>query len=467
MPLDYSVTLPLICICSLGILVLIAQFTLRKSEPVSYWISTSGLAGIGVLLFPGFHVVTGFPAVTGLGGFFCVVFVAAALLTVIFSRDYLRRNEAEHGEYYLMIIFSVAGMMLMALATDLVMLFLGLELMSICLYVLAGYLRMRLSGNEASLKYFLLGAFITGFILYGIALVYGSTGSLSIDLLVERMQTPGQPVLFWAGVILLLGGFAFKVGAFPFHMWIPDVYQGAPTPVMAFMATGAKTAAFSVLVMVFTRRAAADADMIRDIVAFLAAGSMIVGNLLALTQQNIKRMLAYSSIAHAGYMLVGIAAGNATGRDGVSFYLVSYVFMNIGALGIVSILEEKEEKNLSYDDYAGLSGKNPVLAALMAIFLFSLTGLPPFGGFFGKYFVFVAAIEAGLTWLAILGVLASLAGVYYYLRLVMVMYFQESERPAPASIPALAITALVAAALINLQLGILPSSIISLIHNLQ
>ena len=467
MPIDYGVTIPLIYICSLGILVLIAEITFRNSEPVSYWASILGLAGIAVLMFPGFNPVAGWPAVTGLGGLFCVLFTAAAFLTVIFSRDYMRRNGSEHGEYYLMIIFSVAGMMLMALATDLIMLFLGLELMSICLYVLAGYLRKRLSGNEASLKYFLLGAFITGFILYGIALIYGSTGSLSIDRLVERMQTPGQPALFWTGVSLLLGGFAFKVGAFPFHMWIPDVYQGAPTPVTAFMATGAKTAAFSVLVMVFTRRAAADADLLRDVIAYLAAGSMVVGNILAITQENVKRMLAYSSIAHAGYMLVGIAAGSANGSDGVTFYLVSYLFMNIGALGIVSMLEEKEEQRLSYDDYAGLSGRNPVLASLMAIFLFSLAGLPPFGGFFGKYFVFVAAIETGLTWLAILGVLASLAGVYYYLRLVMVMFFQESERPATASVHALAVTALIAAALINLQLGVLPSSIISLIQNLR
>ncbi len=366
-----------------------------------------------------------------------------------------------------MIIFSVAGMMLMALATDLVMLFLGLEMMSISLYVLAGYFRTRISGNEASLKYFLLGAFISGFVLYGIALIYGSTGSLSIDLLVRTMQTPGQPVLFWTGTVLLLGGFAFKVGAFPFHMWIPDVYQGAPTPVTALMATGAKTAAFSVLVMVFSRRAGIDGDMIRDIVSFLAAASMIAGNVMALRQQNVKRMLAYSSIAHAGYMLVGIAAGNPTGSEGVTFYLVSYLFMNLGALGVVSMLEEKEEKNLSYDDYAGLSVKNPGLAALMAIFLFSLAGLPPFGGFFGKYFVFVAAIESGLTWLAILGVLASLVGVYYYIRLVMVMYFQESERAAPSPVPVLAFAALVLAALINLQLGVLPSSIISIIHNLR
>ena len=276
-----NITLPLICI-SVGVLVLISECTFRRAEPVSYWISILGLTVTGLLIFPGLTPLTGLPAVTSAGGLFCLIFVVAALMTVIFSRDYLRRNGGVQGEYYLMVLFSVAGMTLMAVAQDLVMLFLGLELMSICLYVLAGYIRKRVSGNEASLKYFLLGAFITGFILYGIALVYGSTGSLSIAPLVERMQTPGQPLLFWAGVILILAGFAFKVGAFPFHMWIPDVYQGAPTPVTAFMATGAKTAAFSVLIIVFSRRAAVDADLLRDIVAFLAAGSMIIGNILAL-----------------------------------------------------------------------------------------------------------------------------------------------------------------------------------------
>jgi NADH-quinone oxidoreductase subunit N len=467
MPIDASLTFPLILISSLGVLVLVAEFTFRKSEAVSYWLSLAGLAAIGTLLFPGVGGAWGMPVPPGPGAFFCSIFVTAAFLTVIFSRDYLRRNAAVHGEYYILVIFSVAGMMMMALAVDLVMLFLGLELMSVSLYVLAGYLRLRLSGNEAALKYFLLGAFITGFILYGIALVYGTTGSLSIDTFVSRMQTPGQPALFWTGAVLVLGGFAFKVGAFPFHMWIPDVYQGAPTPVTAFMATGAKAAAFSVLLMLFSRRITVDAGVVRDIATFLAAGSMIVGNILAISQQNVKRMLAYSSIAHAGYMLVGIAAGNDTGSDGVSFYLVSYTFMNLGALGVVSMLEEREEKNLSYDDYAGLSGRSPVLAALMAVFLFSLAGLPPFGGFFGKYFVFVAAVETGLTWLAVLGVLASLAGVYYYLRLIMVMYFQDGERAGASAVPALAVAALFAAALVNLQIGILPSSVIALIHSLR
>ncbi len=467
MPIDYNVAFPLALICSLGILVLITDAVITKSGAISYWMSVAGLTIIGAFLFPGIELNGGVPAPSGLSRLFCTIFIASGLLTVIFSRDYLRRLGSERGEYYLMIIFSVAGMMLMALATDLVILFLGLELMSICLYVLAGYLRTRISGNEASLKYFLLGAFITGFILYGIALIYGSTGSLSIDRLVERMQTPGQPVLFWTGAILLLGGFTFKVGAFPFHMWIPDVYQGAPTPVTALMATGAKTAAFSVLVMVFSRRGGMNSGLIRDALSFLAAASMIAGNVMALRQQNVKRMLAYSSIAHAGYMLVGVAAGTPLGSEGVAFYLFSYLFMNLGALGVVSMLEEKEEKNLGYDDYAGLSTGNPVLAALMAVFLFSLAGLPPFGGFFGKYFVFVAAVESGLTWLAILGVLASLTGVYYYIRLVMVMYFQESERASPSPIPVAAFAALILAALINLQLGILPSSLISLIHNLR
>lgn len=467
MSFDLHLTFPLILVSALGILVLVSEIVLRKSETVSYWTTALGLALTGTLLWPGAGAALGLPVPSGIGGLFCVLFAIAGLLTVIFARDYLRRSGVEHGEFYLLVVFSVAGMMMMALAPDLVMLFLGLELMSIPLYVLAGFLRVRPTSNEAALKYFLLGAFISGFILYGIALVYGATGSLSIDALVTRLQTPGQPALLWTGAILILGGFAFKVGAFPFHMWIPDVYQGAPTPVTAFMATGAKAAAFSVLLAIFSRRVTVEAAVVRDVAAFLAAGSMIVGNLLAIAQQNVKRMLAYSSIAHAGYMLVGIAAGNGTGADGVTFYLVSYLFMNLGALGVVSVLEGREESNLRYDDYAGLSGRSPVLAALMAVFLFSLAGLPPFGGFFGKYFVFVAAIETGQTWLAILGVLASLVGVYYYLRLVVVMYFRESELPAEERGPALVVAALAVAALVNLQLGVLPSSVISIIHSVR
>jgi len=462
---------PLIAICSLGMILLILEIVLKQTNSVSYAVSIGGLIAVGILIFPGVMWNGTGSTAPGLGLLFCEMFITAALLTVVFSRGYLRRHDTEqaagHGSYYLLVIFAVAGMMLMALAEDLITLFLGLELMSICLYVLVGFLRRHVSGNEASLKYFLLGAFITGFVLYGIALIYGSSGTLSIDTIVTLIQKGGQSLIFWAGLTFVLAGFAFKVGAFPFHMWIPDVYQGAPTPITAFMATGAKAAAFSVLILIFSRRGGGEDLLFRDMLSVLAAGSMIAGNLLAIMQQNVKRMLAYSSIAHAGYMLVGIASGNLNGSEGVTFYLVSYLFMNVGAFGIVSLVEEKEEQKLTYDDYAGFSAKNPLLAGLLALFLFSLAGLPPFGGFFGKYFVFVAAIEADLTWLAILGVLSSLAGVYYYIRLVMVMYFQDGEGTRSEVVPRMAIAALGLAALVNIQLGILPSTVISLIHRFQ
>ncbi len=468
MPLTLESSYPLIAICSLGVLLLLLEIVLKKPDPVSYSVTIAGLLAVGVCIFPGLLWGDGATPTGGAGLLFCEVFIAAALLTVVFSGEYLRRHDSERaagqGAYNLLVVFAVAGMMLMALAGDLISLFLGLELMSICLYVLVGFLRKHVTGNEASLKYFLLGAFITGFILYGIALLYGSAGTLSIDAIVALVIAGDQTPVFWAGLALVLAGFAFKVGAFPFHMWIPDVYQGAPTPVTAFMATGAKAAAFSVLILMFSRRGGAEGLVFRDLISFLAAGSMIVGNLLAIVQQNVKRMLAYSSIAHAGYMLVGIASGNLNGSDGVTFYLVSYLFMNVGAFGVVSLVEEREEKNLTYEDYSGFSAKNPLLAGLLALFLFSLAGLPPFGGFFGKYFVFVAAIEADLTWLAILGVLSSLAGVYYYIRLVMVMYFRDGEAGRAEAVPRLVLAALGLAALINVQLGILPSSVISLIH---
>jgi len=356
--------------------------------------------------------------------------------------------------------------MLMASAADLIVLFLGLELMSICLYVLAGFFRKRLLSNESSLKYFLLGAFATGFLLYGIALLYGASGTTNIAQIVQNIPAISYSPFFWVGIGLLMVGLAFKVGAVPFHMWIPDVYQGSPTTVSGFMATGAKAAAFAAFILLFLHPQSENPDQVKTVLAVISAASMIVGNIIAISQSNIKRMLAYSSIAHAGYMLAGLAAGNDLGRTGILFYLITYTFMNIGAFGILSLLEREEEKNLTFDDYAGLGSKRPFLAALMAIFMFSLAGIPPFAGFFGKYYVFVAAINSNLTWLAILGVLMSVVSVYYYLRLVVVMYFREGEMIITGGISRASVAVLTIAALVIIELGIYPSSILSIINNL-
>jgi NADH-quinone oxidoreductase subunit N len=465
---DFTSTLPLGFLTCAALVVLVADALIRKNETVCYWLSALGLLGTAILSFiwmpyegTAFNnmVTTG-----GYGSFFSAIFAISGLLTVLLSHGYLRREGAARGEFYLLILFATIGMMLMASAADLIVVFLGLELMSITLYVLAGYFRSRPLSIESSLKYFLLGAFASGFLLYGIALIYGAAETTNIPQIVSMFGLLAGSKFFWTGSALLLVGLAFKVGAVPFHMWTPDVYQGSPTTVSGFMSTGAKAAAFSAFVLIFIHHPEAGPRM-KTALSIISAASMIVGNVVALSQSNLKRMLAYSSIAHAGYMLAGLAAGTPLGRSGIMFYLVTYMFMNIGAFGVLSLVE-KGEKGLDYDDYRGLAAKRPALAAMMAVFMFSLAGIPPFGGFFGKYYIFVAAISSGLTWLAILGVVTSLISVYYYLRLVMVMYFQEGDIEIPSfSRLSLAVLGLAVAAIVGI--GLYPSSILSIISSIK
>ncbi|HUL44136.1 MAG TPA: NADH-quinone oxidoreductase subunit N [Bacteroidota bacterium] len=466
---DILTASPLLAMVVLSLVVLLIEAMVKKGEVVSYWISVAGLALSAYLAFGSIpHPQVLFNemlASGGLGGFFSTLFILSALLTIILSREYISKEHENFGEFYLLILFATIGMMLMAMAADLIIIFLGLELMSICLYVLAGFIRNRPISNEASLKYFLLGAFATGFLLYGIALIYGASGTTHIQPLVLNFGAISSSPFFWVGIGLLAIGLSFKVGAVPFHMWIPDVYQGSPTPISGFMSTGAKAAAFSAFVIVFAHHFD-NADRLRLALAVLSAASMIVGNIIAITQSNIKRMLAYSSIAHAGYMMAGLAAGNELGRDGIVFYLAVYTFMNIGAFGILGLLEQEGEKNLEYSDYAGLGARRPLLAATMSAFMLSLAGIPPFAGFLGKYYVFVAAVNAHLTWLAIIGVLTSLVSVYYYLRLVMVMYFQEGDNPLVDRPSRVGIAVVLVSAVIILGLGIFPSSILSIINHL-
>lgn len=466
---EISLIAPMVVLTTIGILLVIVEAVVKKGENVSFWLTT-----LGLLLAIGFSFVSmGWSGtvfndmirVGGYGGFFSLLFSVAALLTVLLSRDYLENQGVHYGEYYVLIVFSTLGMMLMASAADLLIVFLGIELMSICLYVLAGFMRRRLKSNESALKYFLLGAFATGFLLYGIALVYGVTGTTNIASMTERFSQFSESYLFWTGLGLLLVAFAFKVAAVPFHMWVPDVYQGAPTTVTAFMSTGSKAAAFAAFVLVLGDLVAESTRLV-NVIAFLATASMILGNIVAIAQSNIKRMLAYSSIAHAGYMLVGLAAGNDMGREGVLFYLTAYAFMNLGAFGILSLIEREEEKNLTFEDYAGLSAQKPLLAALMAIFMFSLTGIPPFAGFFAKYYVFAAAVQADLTWLAIVGVLTSVVSAYYYLRLVVFMYFREGQLPLESAETKLGLSAVSVSAAAVVVIGVFPSLILSLTNTL-
>jgi NADH-quinone oxidoreductase subunit N len=299
--------------------------------------------------------------------------------------------------------------------------------MSVSLYVLAGMTRGRVQANEASLKYFLLGAFATGFFLYGIALIYGTFGTTNLEAIARLIPAHAGEPMFVMGCAMLLVGFAFKVGAVPFHMWVPDVYEGAPSVVTGFMSTAAKASAFSAFMLVFIAKFDVAHGRISLALALLSVASMLLGNLVAISQTSIKRMLAYSSIAHAGYMLIGLAAGTPLAMTGVLYYLLSYLFTTLGAFGIVAIIENEKQENVTIEAFSGLGTKRPLLGALMSLFLFSLVGLPPLSGFFGKYYIFYAAVAQGYTWLTIVGVITSMISIYYYLRVVVVMYFRPDE----------------------------------------
>ncbi len=447
---------------------LIIEMYSKKSEVVLPWIS------IIVFLFSGFYALTTVNSVTEtFGGMFTTggnvsifffIFTFGAALVSLLSVDYLRKYDSYFGEFYILLQSSVLGMMLMAGAKDLFVIFLGLELMSICFYVLAGINRKKLNANEAALKYFLLGAFATGFTVYGIALIYGSAQTTSIDFITKNFSVLTGNVLFVTGMLLFLVGFSFKIAAFPFHMWVPDVYQGSGTTVAGLFSTGGKAAAFSaILVTFFAVFSSSVANTFEPYLAVIAVLSMLFGSIVAIAQDNIKRMLAYSSIAHAGYMTIGLASGNYEGVAGIIFYLLAYTFMNLGAFGIVSIIEGKDETNLSIKSYAGLASKHPALAAMLSIFMFSLAGIPPFAGFFGKYYVFIAAIKADLTWLAIVGVISSVISVYFYLRIVVLMYFKDPETELSIQKQNTGLLAVIISVLLVIVLGLSPGTIINII----
>ncbi|HEY6951424.1 MAG TPA: NADH-quinone oxidoreductase subunit N [Bacteroidota bacterium] len=460
---------PLLALTLTGLVLIVIESTKESRINITFGAGIAGLLVTGLLacfhLNPEQPTFNGMLNAGGFGSYFIILFVIAAILTFLLSRSYLARMENEKGEYYILIVFATVGMVLMACANDLIIVFLGIELMSVCLYVLVGFFRIKDRSNESSIKYFLLGAFATGFLLYGIALVYGASGTTNLRLIAASFQALSGNTLFIIGVALMIVGFSFKVAAVPFHMWAPDVYEGAPTTVTGFMSTGAKAAAFAVFVVVFDRTLGYSGGRINDVIAAIAAASMIVGNVIAIAQTNIKRMLAYSSVAHAGYMLSGVAAANVDGQSGVLFYLVAYLFMNLGAFGIVGIMEQEDGKNLTLDDYAGLSSQRPLLSLLMAVFMFSLAGVPPFGGFFGKYYVFLAAVKANMTWLAVIGVLTSLVSAYYYLRVVVLMYFRDGKADAPKKPSLGAMVAVGLSALFILQLGLYPSAVVQLIQS--
>jgi len=407
---------------------------------------------------------SGLAASDGFATFFRVVVIAAGGLVALFSGPYLRRESAERGEYYALLLYSVAGQCLMASAAELIVLFIALEISSIASYVLAGYLRSDRRANEAAVKYFLLGSFATAFLLYGVALIYGATGGTRLADIRQALAgpLPAPGALVAAAAALMFVGFAFKVSAAPFQVWAPDVYQGAPAPVAAFLSAGPKAAAFAGLLRVFLTAFEPVSEQWEGIVWASALATMIIGNFAALLQSNIKRLLAYSSIAHAGYVMVAVAAHSAVGTAAAMFYLAAYVAMNVGAFAVVSYFARQGERYVNVEDLAGLGWRQPAAAALLSLFLLSLIGVPLTGGFFGKFYVFKAALEARLVWLTVLGLLNSAVAAYYYLRVIVVMYMQEpgeavADLPAPG--PALKAT-LWASALATLILGIFPSRVL-------
>ncbi len=431
--------------------------------------SAAGLLGASIPLFrawstpaaDGLTALGGMIAVDRYAVFFRLVLVAVALIAILFSAHYLDRMGERRGEYYALLLFATSGMMLLSSAADLIVVFLALEVLSLSLYVMTGFSPARQASQEASLKYFLLGAFSSAFLLYGIALAYGATGTTSLGGIADALSgETGSLALALTGSALLTVGFAFKVAAVPFHMWTPDVYQGAPTPVTGFMAAGTKVAGFAALIRVASVSLGPVAWELTLAIALLAILTMFVGSLLAIAQDDVKRMLAYSSIAHAGFVLVGVAAANHEGVTGSMFYLVSYAAMILGAFGVVLLVSRVGEARTSLRSYRGLGRRSPLLAGLLTVFLLSLAGLPPTAGFLAKVFVFQAAVNADLEWLVILAVIASVIAAFFYIRVLVLTYMQEpepedaAERPAAAPAPGIAIGL---AAGITLLLGVLPA----------
>ena len=392
--------------------------------------------------------------------FFHFLVIAITVVVVLSSYEYMEVQKIRAGEYYALMLFGAVGMCLMSSAVELVLIFIALEISSISTYILAGFRRRAAISSESSVKYFLLGSFATAFFLYGVALMFGATGSTSIAVVSTRLQAePTVPVLAYAAFALMFVGLGFKVAAAPFHVWTPDVYEGAPSPVVGFMSTGPKAAVFAVLLRIIFEAHAPGALWF---VWAAAALSMTIGNLAALVQTNVKRLLAYSSIAHAGYLLIAFAA--LKGTDGIisaMFYTASYAAMNVGAFAVIGHFAGAGERYITVEDYAGLGRRSPVLAATLTIFLLSLIGIPMTGGFFAKFYVFSAALQNNLIWLVMIGVLNSAIGAYYYLRIIVTMYMREPNHEE--AVPPVSFSlgsALAISVVATLYLGILPGRVL-------
>jgi NADH-quinone oxidoreductase subunit N len=434
---DLIALMPVIIIVSSGVLLLVIDLFIPKDrKSITALLAALGMAaalgvdlaltGRSAIAFSGMIVLDGF------GVFSNGIILCSGIAGIALASDFLKRMGLERGEYYPLMMFSTGGMLLLVQAYDLIIVFLAIELLSIPLYVMAGLARPRPDSEESALKYFLLGTFSSGFLLYGIALIYGATAHTDLLGIVVAAATPTHKTLFLIGAALILVGLGFKLSAVPFHMWAPDVYEGAPTPVTGWMAVTVKVAGLAALLRIFVMAFPSLSFKLSPVLLALAALTMIVGNLLALVQKNIKRMLAYSSIANVGYLLMAFVpyANAQIASDAVAatlFYMVGYAFTSFAAWAVVAAVEQNEGKGLNIEDYAGLGRKYPLLGVAMIIAMLSFTGVPPTLGFWGKFYIFRAAIEAGNVGLAIVGLLTSLLSAYYYLRVVVVMYMKQGD----------------------------------------
>jgi NADH-quinone oxidoreductase subunit N len=469
---DVQAIMPMLIVTLSAIVTMLAEAFRPKGERVP--MGGLGLIGLigsifaSLLLWNRDATAFGVVRADNFSLFINITLALVGLLTILFSSEVIDREELPSGEYYTLILFGIAGMMLMASATDLLVIFLALEILSLAVYVLTGIRRTSEAGAEGAFKYFLLGAFSSAFFLYGIAMTFAIAGSTRLDRIAGKVAEAGASpeLIVLVAMGLLLVGFAFKVSAVPFHMWTPDAYQGAPTVVTGFMSTGVKAAAFAAFVRVFlTAFGAIKADW-QPLLEIIAIATMVVGTVVGVAQSNVKRMLAYSSIAHGGYLLIGLISATSVGKAAVLFYLLSYAVTNLGAFGVVALLATKSNPHDEVRDFTGLWYERPGLAALMTVFLLSLGGFPPTAGFIGKWYIIASAVQEGYFWLAIVAMLTSVISVFFYLRIVVMMYMTDGKREAATPAVSPLATAGLALAVVGIfYLGILPTGIINIALN--
>ncbi|PDV98125.1 NADH-quinone oxidoreductase subunit N [Candidatus Chloroploca asiatica] len=472
-PIDFRLIAPLLVVTTWAmVLLLVDVFAIPANrKKLTGYLAIAGLVVAGLVAIPLWDVSgSTFSNMVVLDRYSLIltwIFLIIGALTITMALDYLPRHGIEQGEFYPLIMFAVAGMILMAQGTDLIVLFLGVELLSITLYILTGFAYPRLTSEEAAMKYLVLGAFAAGFFIYGIALTYGAVGTTNLALIAERLADPAaetNQLLLLAGASLILITFAFKVALVPFHMWTPDVYEGSPTPVAAFMSVGTKGASFAALLRILVTALPALEPFWLPVLGMLAALTMIIGNLGALSQTNVKRMLAYSSVGHAGYILLSIMVVSERGAQAFLFYTLAYTLTNLGAFAVVIALEQRSNATWSLDDFTGLYKRQPLLALAMAVFMFSLAGVPPTAGFMAKFYVFTTAYEGGLGWLVLIGVLTSALAVFFYLRVVIRMFMHEPQGELEPTLDRGLSADIAIAGGLTLLFGIVPAPIIFLVE---